>query len=148
MFDEPVINSFSGDNFFLSNFYAHPMMVPFRGVFVKCPTLEHPYQALKTLDTAEQLRVLSAAGPGKAKRLGKTLTMRPDWELVKVPVMLNLLRIKFADPHMKQLLLNTKDAILIEGNWWGDKFWGVCKGEGRNMLGTLLMNVREELRNV
>ena len=62
--------------------------------------------------------------------------------------MMYLLRIKFSNKRLEHLLLNTEDAILIEGNWWGDKFWGVCRGEGQNWFGHLLMSLREEIRNV
>lgn len=146
--NEKVIDDFRGEYDFLSNFFVEPMVVPFDGVPILCPTLEHPYQAAKTKDPVERLRVLSAAGPGQAKRLGKSVTLRSDWEQIKVPTMMHLLRIKFSIPRMKMLLLSTGDAILIEGNWWGDRFWGVCKGEGQNWLGHLLMNLREEFRNV
>jgi len=124
------------------------MIVPFDGTFVECPTLEHSYQAAKTKDPVERMKVLSAAGPGQAKRLGKSVTLRKDWDQIKIPTMMYLLRIKFSNKRLEHLLLNTEDAILIEGNWWGDKFWGVCRGEGQNWLGHLLMNLREELRNV
>ena len=147
MFDHPTINSFTGNNFFLSNFFVSRMSVLFDKVFIEVPTVEHAYQAYKTLDEVERIKILSAPGPGAAKRLGKQVTIRSDWDLIKVPVMLNLLRIKFTNPTLKQWLLDTKDATLIEGNWGGDKVWGVCNGEGRNMLGTLLMNIREEIRN-
>lgn len=148
MFSDEVIDSFKGKHSFLSNFHVEPMIMPFFGTMIMVPTVEHSYQALKSKDTVEQLKILSAVGPGAAKRMGKQVKMmREDWETIKVPVMLNLLRIKFSIPSLKQLLLDTGDAKLIEGNWWGDKFWGVCNGEGRNMLGTLLMNLREELRN-
>lgn len=62
-------------------------------------------------------------------------------------VMLQLLRQKFlGDEELRRKLLRTGDAMLVEGNYWGDTYWGVCFGSGKNMLGKLLMQVREELR--
>jgi ribA/ribD-fused uncharacterized protein len=73
--------------------------------------------------------------------------MRPDWEQVKILIMTSLVRDKFTrHQDLKEQLLATGDAELIEGNWWGDTFWGVCKGKGENHLGKVLMKVREELK--
>ena len=84
--------------------------------------------------------------PGQAKRAGNKLVLRPDWEQIKIIVMTDLCRIKFQDPHMRKLLLDTGDAELIEGNWWNDTFWGVCNGIGQNHLGKILMAIRNLLR--
>jgi len=70
---------------------------------------------------------------------------------MKADIMLELLRLKFAFYDLGMLLLATEDAVLEEGNWWGDTYWGVCpsgSGNGENMLGRLLMQVREELKEV
>ena len=85
--------------------------------------------------------------PGKAKRLGRKVTLRPDWEQIKTYTMLLLLRIKFSDENLATKLLETGEQKLIEGNSWGDCFWGVCDGVGENHLGKLLMQVREELKS-
>lgn len=109
-------------------------------------SLEHAYQAAKTLVKGEQDIIWASKSAKEAKRIGKALTMRNDWESIKENVMLDLLRIKFQYGTLKEQLLSTGDAELIEGNWWGDTYWGVCKGVGENKLGKLLMKVRSELK--
>lgn len=132
---------------FLSNFYY--IRVEYEGVLYA--SVEHAYQAAKTLDLAERLTVQHAGHPGKAKRAGRKVTLRSDWQEVKVGVMRDLLRHKFRYPVLKALLLNTGDRALVEGNDWHDQFWGDCicplhvGKPGGNMLGKLLMEVRGEL---
>lgn len=126
----------AGDYSFLSNFYKHDGW-----------TVEHRYQATKTDDPEWRTAIMRCATPGAAKKMGRRAPMRPTWDEEKLDVMLTLLREKFSNPVLAQLLLGTGDAILIEGNWWGDRFWGICKGQGENHLGRLLMQVREEIRN-
>ncbi len=135
------IEAFSGVFDFLCNF--HPCHIEWDGSVYT--SLEHAFQAAKTLDPEQKAAIRACATPGEAKKAGRKARLRPDWESIKVEVMRGLLRKKFADPVLKQKLLATGQAELIEGNWWGDRFWGVCEGEGRDMLGKLLMQVREEL---
>jgi predicted NAD-dependent protein-ADP-ribosyltransferase YbiA (DUF1768 family) len=80
--------------------------------------------------------------PALAKKLGGLLPVRPGWEQNKIDVMRDILRIKFAKPDMWRKLAATGDEELIEGNYWNDIFWGVCKGQGQNNLGKLLMEIR------
>lgn len=136
-----VIDSFKGYNKFLSNFYEHPLEF----VGVEWPTSEHAYQAMKTLDPDERDVVRKASTPGKAKRAGRKVTLRDDWDDVKVDIMYKILKAKFSDDEMSAALASTGHALLIEGNHWGDKFWGVCKGEGENWLGRLLMKIRRSI---
>lgn len=112
---------------------------------VEFPTVEHAYQAAKSEHPLVRESFLQCATPGEAKREGRKVTVRRDWEQIKVSVMRNLLIQKFSDPELKQKLLDTAPNELIEGNWWGDKFWGVCRGEGKNVLGKLLMSIRDGL---
>jgi N-glycosidase YbiA len=77
---------------------------------------------------------------------GKRVALRSDWEVVKVGIMEQCLRSKFAGSELRSLLLSTGDAELVEGNTWNDRFWGVCRGKGQNHLGKLLMRIRSELR--
>jgi len=145
-----MIDSFSGDYAFLSNFYPSPIPVPIDETeltFYNAPTIEHYFQYMKTLSDEEGHEILAASTPGEAKRLGRKAQLRPDWEEVKVQVMRDALRLKFNTPQMKSKLLSTGDHFLVEGNHWNDTFWGVCNGKGRNMLGFLLMEIREELKN-
>jgi ribA/ribD-fused uncharacterized protein len=136
------IEEFQGKNRFLSNFY--PARVEFGGVVY--PTVEHAYQAAKTLDPELRKKVRAAAKPGLAKRLGRGVALRPNWETVKCRVMFLLLRWKFHLQPLRGQLLATGAAELVEGNRWGDTYWGVCRGEGENRLGKLLMQVRKELQ--
>lgn len=129
------IEMFIGSNRWLSNFH-----VADNGFCV-----EHHYQAAKATSDEDRKWILSAATPGEAKRRGRKIKVRPDWDDVKVKVMNDLLHIKFIDPDLRNKLIATGDAELIEGNTWGDTFWGVCNGVGQNMLGKLLMQHRARL---
>ena len=116
-------------------------------------TLEHYFQAAKTLDPTTRKAILSAPTPARAKQLGKRVTLRPHWDAMRVNVMCTLLRRKFADPELGAMLLATSDRYLIEGNTWHDTFWGVCycsrcDAQGENWLGRLLMERRAKLRKV
>lgn len=142
---QPITN-FRGTYEFLSNFAHSPLV--YEGETY--PTVEHAFQAAKTFDPEERAKVRMAASPGSAKRLGRRVTLRIDWETVKYDIMLALLRQKFNDSVLCEKLLATGDAELIEGNTWGDRTWGCVevKGKwvGKNRLGHLLMQVRAELR--
>jgi ribA/ribD-fused uncharacterized protein len=138
-----LIDSFSGQYRFLSNFWY--VEVEFEGITY--PTTEHAYQAAKNLDEDYRLEIKYCGKPTIAKMLGKNVVLRDDWEDVKVSIMRDLLRQKFRRPDLAAALLETGDAGLVEGNYWGDVFWGVCKGKGHNWLGRLLMEIREELKN-
>ena len=136
-----TIRKFIGEFTFLSNFYPSP--VKFEGQTF--PTVEHAFQAAKTQDQAERDIILRCHNPSRAKRKGRQVCLRPDWEEVKENVMLGLLRQKFKGRALRNELLITGDAQLIEGNNWGDTYWGVCNGQGKNRLGILLMRVRDEV---
>ncbi len=138
-----MIDRFDGEYFFLSNFSASP----FRINYVLFPTMEHYFQANKADNQNDYLHIAYAHAPGEAKRLGRKIQLRPDWEKIKDNVMLTGLRKKFEDPELRSLLLATGDEELVEGNYWGDTYWGVCNGVGQNKLGKLLMQVREEIKN-
>jgi len=110
------------------------------------PSVEHAYQAAKTTDPEERATVREALTPGLAKRLGRQVHLRPDWEDVKLAVMADLLRQKFDRPPLAKALLETGDEELVEVNYWRDTYWGVFHGTGENHLGRLLMERREQLR--
>jgi len=138
------INEFQGRYKFLSNFW--PVWLEFEGFFY--PTVEHAYQASKTKEPYERKKIRFAKTAGKAKRYGKHVILRQDWEEVKLQIMESLVRQKFTKyKDLCEQLLATGDAKLAEGNWWHDTFWGVCNGVGRNHLGKILMKVRNELNN-
>lgn len=137
------ITSFQGNYRFLSNFF--PCSIQYEGLLYN--SSEHAYQAAKTLDLAARLRVCALSTPGQAKREGRRLVMRQDWEAVKDAVMLQLVREKFTrSALLGSWLLETNDAALEEGNNWNDTYWGVCRGRGLNKLGNILMLVRAELK--
>lgn len=135
------IDSFRGPYGFLSNFFPAYVMLDYQDF----PTVEHAFQAAKTFDIRERVTILEADTPGKAKQLGRRVTLRPDWEDVKVFVMEELVRRKFAEKNLRGKLLRTHPAHLEEGNDWGDRFWGTVNGEGRNELGQVLMRVRAHI---
>lgn len=136
------VESFTGQYRWLSNFWPSSVLLDGRYY----ATVEHAYQAAKTVDSTERSTVALADSPGRAKARGRKVTLRADWDLVKLRIMEELLVQKFATEPLSTLLLATGDAELIEGNTWGDRFWGVCRGDGANHLGRLLMKIRAELR--
>jgi ribA/ribD-fused uncharacterized protein len=145
-----VINDFHGEYFFLSNFSESPLY--YNGKL--WPTVEHAFQAAKVdEDTAN--KILVAPTPGAAKRLGRTGTLIfKDWDVRRYNVMKQCLLRKFlTDEALLNKLMATGDAELIEGNTWHDNAWGDCSCEkcknkpGANMLGKLLMEIREKARN-
>lgn len=138
-----AINDFRGRYFFLSNFSPSPI----RHGGILYPTVEHAYQAGKILDMGIRRALAICPTPGDAKKMGRKLKMRDDWDEVKVPRMRTCLKKKFQDPLLRRKLLETGDQELIEGNTWGDTFWGVYRGKGKNMLGILLMEVRRDCQN-
>jgi len=136
------ITGFGGQNHFLSNF--HPSEVFLDGL--PYATVEHAYQASKTVDPGDREIIRESSGPGMAKKLGKHLILPHDWETRKLAVMGDLLWQKFTlHDHLQRKLLGTGTHELIETNWWGDTYWGVCNGVGQNNLGRLLMSVRYHL---
>lgn len=139
-----TIDSFSGEYAWLSNFYSAP--VTFDNVVY--PSVEHAYQAAKTLDATLRRRFLAPdVTAGKAKRWGRALPIRKDWEQVKLGVMKLLIARKFSKgSELATQLLATGDTPLVEYNTWRDTFWGVCNGVGENHLGKLLMQQRTYLR--
>lgn len=136
-----AITSFNAEFRFLSNFWAAIIRVDDM-IFL---TVENAYQATKTEDLYER-RPFMYISPGRAKKLGKKITLRPGWDGMKLHVMEQLLLQKFAATYLKEALLRTGDRELIEGNKWGDTFWGVCEGLGQNHLGKILMKIRKELK--
>lgn len=137
-----MINQFKDEYRWLSNF--EPCDVQFDGATY--PSVEHAYQAAKTVDLAERESLLTLTA-GQAKRQGRKVTMRPDWDDIKLAVMKNLLQQKFAIESYKDLLLATGAQEILEGNNWGDVFWGVNlqNNKGANQLGRLIMSIRDTM---
>lgn len=153
-----MISPFKGEHSFLSNFYP----VRIEHEYFIYPTVEHAYVASKTNDIKfkRRISILPADKAGKAKRMGSKDGMKkfgcflkPDWHYIKESIMFDLLRLKFKHSDLAQMLINTGDEYLQEGNYWHDNFWGVCKCNdcrentvGLNILGNLLIKVRKELK--
>lgn len=135
------IDRFSGKYFFLSNFFESEMF--FEGIpFLSA---ESAFQAQKCAISSEKIK-FSNLGPSMAKKLGRAIALRKDWESVKCDIMYRVVREKFSqNKHLLSLLKETKDIPLEEGNTWNDKFWGTVNGVGENNLGLILMRVRSEL---
>ncbi len=134
-----IINEFRGDYEFLSNFY--PSDLDFG--WITFPTAEHAFQAIKSIDPEDWKAIASCSTPGQAKRMGQKLKLRVGWDWLKLQFMEEILEVKFTQhPELMKQLRLTGDALLVEGNNWGDTYWGQCKGFGYNHLGKLLMKIR------
>ena len=136
-----MINSFSGENAFLSNFYPGDNT-----------SLEHKFQAFKATNPIERAEIFAAAKPGQAKRLGRKCQCRPDWKKIRMLIMSLLAWSKFQDSSLRERLLATDGQELVEGNTWHDNFWGdchcgghACLAPGKNKLGKILMRIRSNL---
>ena len=152
-----MLHGFSDNKYeFLSNFSACEIFyandVDPEGWHYK--TSEHAFQAAKAYSPQEMHWIAAATTPGEAKRKGRNVRLRKDWEEIKDQVMLDILRIKFKDPDMRARMMGTiVDGIdgFCEDNWWHDNYWGDCQCEkcknipGQNKLGKLLMQIREEI---
>jgi ribA/ribD-fused uncharacterized protein len=143
------IRDFHGENFFLDNFFVRDFIID--GVVYK--TVEHRFQSKKMMNKEDEFEIIVADSPSKAKMLGNMLYMRKDWYRVRYSVMLEAVWEKFSQHEdLKNKLLETGEALLVEGNTWHDNIWGDCECikcrniEGQNYLGKILMKVREELR--
>jgi ribA/ribD-fused uncharacterized protein len=140
-----MISSFRDEYFFLSNFY--PVEIKLDGIVYL--NAETAFQAQKTLDVEERRKFSMLKNPVQAKRLGHKVKLRDDWEEVKLDIMTEVVSQKFLQhPHLIEMLLQTGDEELVEGNKWGDRFWGVCKGKGENHLGKILMKIRDAYKSI
>ena len=142
--EDPILG-FTGEFEFLSNFYPCP--IDYEGTVY--PSVEHAFQAAKSLDQIERHRIAALPKPGSAKRAGRKVRLRPDWEMVKIDVMEELLRRKFSAGKLRDKLRATAPREIIELNNWGDRTWGAVRTKagklsGKNLLGCLLMKVRDE----
>ena len=144
-----AIITFNGTNAFLSNYSPSPLLLHDKTY----PTVEHGYQAYRARIGADREAIRLAPTPNAAKRLAHTIQQRSDFDDIKLSVMEQNLRKKFEIVSLREQLLATGTAELVEGNYWHDNFWGVCvcrdcaNIEGQNHLGQLLMKVRADLGN-
>lgn len=138
-----MIDRFDGEFRWLSNFSPHD--VEWEGEVY--PTVEHAFQAAKTHNPTSRELIRCAPTPSKAKYLGRRVTLREDWDEVRLEIMMRLVVEKFdRHPDLAHKLRATGHQALVEGNTWGDTFWGVYEGNGKNWLGLILMWVRAQLR--
>lgn len=137
-----AIRSFVGPYCFLSNFHRCNVKI---GEFTY-PSAEHAYQAQKSVNDLMHECFTRLPTAGHAKRLGNTLNLPANWHEVKVAVMRQVVLAKFEQNRpLRMLLISTGKEELIEGNTWGDVFWGVVGNQGHNHLGKILMDVRGAL---
>lgn len=140
-----MIRSFFGEHRFLSNFW--PVDIIFEGLVYA--SVEHAYQASKTDDRQLREKICGAASAGQAKRIGRGFHITEEWRRRRMQIMVDLIRYKFfKNDYLKSMLIATGDKKLIEGNNWGDEFWGVYRGKGANNLGKILMNIRLEVKGL
>lgn len=138
-----MINSFRHQYYFLSNFYNVP--ITYEGLTYQ--NNEAAFQAQKTLNDNERMKFTNLA-PNEAKRLGRKVRLRLDWEEVKDEIMYDICIAKFyQNQDLKEKLIATGTQPLEEGNTWGDREWGTVNGVGKNKLGKILMRVRENCKN-
>lgn len=136
-----MIDSFKGDFAWLSNMQR---TAPFHYGSLSFDSVECFYVAMKTTNHLERIKI-SKMNPYDAKKYGRALQLRKGWDDIKLDVMKLGLKKKFSQPKFKELLLATGDQEIVEGNTWGDTYWGVCGGVGENHLGKLLMEIRKEV---
>ena len=136
-----TISEFVGEYYFLSNFYSAP---------VTCfgYTFQNNEAAFQAAKCPIRMQEFCNLNPSEAKRLGRRVHLRVDWEDIKDGVMYEVCKAKFfQNPDIACRLINTGTAYLVEGNTWGDRVWGVCDGVGENRLGKILMEIRDELNH-
>lgn len=133
------IYGFFGDYRFLSNFHVCDVLLD--GICYS--SSEAAFMAQKSVDPAIRLQFASMS-PKQARAFGQQILLRPDWDSYRVLAMTRALTAKFSNNiDLASILLATGDLYLEETNYWGDKFWGVSGGEGKNMLGHCLMHIRD-----
>lgn len=147
-----TIGPFRGEYAYLSNFSKHPILLPLAGENRRCQTAEHAYQASKCKFVRDVPYILDQPTPAAAKKAGRYVTLRDDWEDVKFYFMYNVVEAKFGQHHdIRKMLIETGDVQLIEKNNWGDRVWGMTMGtdgkwHGQNALGVILQLVRQKYR--
>ena len=140
--EEGPITSFRGEYAFLSNFYPCPVRLGWNTF----QNAEAAFQSCKSNDLTDTTQFVNMTGQ-QAKRVGRKVELRPDWEYIKDNVMECVVSCKFnQNKDLRDKLLATGNRELIEGNTWNDTYWGVCNGKGQNKLGKILMKVRDDYR--
>lgn len=141
-----VIYGFFGPFRFLSNF--HIVNIPYKGLVY--PSTEAAYMSAKTTDESIKDKLTRSISPSESRRIGKTLVLREGWDDMRLEVMEEVSRIKYCQntsesKQLREMLKATAPAVLVEANWWNDRFWGECQGVGESNLGKVLMKIRDEI---
>jgi len=139
-----MIKEFKNEYRWLSNFAR--CGVELDGQMYK--SVEHAYQSAKSDDPEWKEFCTVEINPAEVRKQSRNIQIRKDWDNIKEDIMLKCLKEKYDQEPYKQLLLDTKNEQIQEGNWWGDKYWGVDlkTGEGQNRLGKMIMQIRQEIR--
>lgn len=146
-----VIATFTGDYFWLSNFYRSAVEIEMFGHRVLFDSSEGAYQAGKLLcsDMSQEDKVytmmrLATNEPGLTKKIARKIKIdTAEWDGMKDSWMRKVVFAKFLqNPDLCASLLGTGTSMLVEGNTWGDTYWGRVNGKGLNRLGVILMEVR------
>ena len=132
---------FRGKYWFLSNMYESPITMKIDDVPYTFTCVEAAFQAHKCPERAEEFVGINGFD---AKKLGRKVALRSDWESIKEHVMLDILRAKFQDKRLAKMLCGINEPI-VEDNTHGDTYWGKCNGQGKNRLGILLEMVKSEI---
>lgn len=126
--------------YFLSNMY--PCTIEYNGIVYT--SVEAAFQAQKEPKRAKEFATPQMDGY-KAKKLGRHVNLRPDWDNIKLDIMKDILKIKFSNPDLAKMLKSVNEPI-VEHNTWNDTYWGVCNDRGENHLGKLLTDIKNSLQ--
>ena len=134
---------FKGKYDFLSNMYPCDIKITFNGRTYTFTCVESAFQSFKDLSRMSEFEGLNGY---ESKKLGRKVNLRKDWDDVKVDIMRDLVKQKFLNLELSKKLVEIEGEI-VEHNSWNDTFWGVSYGKGKNMLGLILMEIRDEIKN-
>lgn len=139
-----MIKQFRDEYRWLSNFA--PVQIILNGIIYK--SVEHAYMSAKSNDYEWKLFCKNTESAGDVKKASYSINLVGDWNQTKLNVMKECLKQKFSFEPYKTKLIQTGDEFIQEGNFWNDRFWGVClkTGKGENNLGKMIMDIRTELR--
>lgn len=113
---------------------------------VTYPTAENAFQAMKCKKAKDRVAFVQMT-PVEAKRAGKRVDLRSNWNKDRNKVMYHILWHKFTqNEELKKKLIATGKEKISHVNHWRDTYWGVYNGKGKDVLGRMLMNIREKLQ--
>lgn len=140
-----MIKEFQNEYRWLSNFA--PCKIVLNGT--SFPSVEHAYMSAKSNDPEwKNICADSLLWPGKVKRMSRKVKLISNWEVKKTEIMEQCLKQKYKQEPYKTKLINTGNILIQEGNYWNDRFWGVClkTNIGENILGKMIMKIRNQLQ--